>query len=121
MILTMATPSEPTQNNRDLLSRYEEILRQSRRMMEAARDGDWELLIELEHVRAALNKVLMEQEQSHSRSLADQSAKAELIRNILASDAETRLLIEPRQQELKTTFGSIDTERKLQKAYDMTW
>jgi len=70
------------------------------------------LLIELEQVRATISKALLDHARSSSNFLADQPEKAELIRNILACDAETRLLIVPRQQELKATFGSIDTEKK---------
>lgn len=121
MTSALATPVEPSVNCLDLLSRYEELWRQSRRMNEAARQGDWELLVELEPVRAAINNALMHLGQSRDCSPANQSAIAELIRNILASDEETRQLIAPRQQELKATFGSIDTERRLQKAYDMAW
>lgn len=117
----MGTPVEPAPNSIDSLSKYREIWRQSLRMHEAAREGDWDSLIELEQVRAALATQLMDTEQNRNLSPADQSAKAELIRSILASDGETRLLIIPRQQELKTTFGSIDTEKKLQKAYAMNW
>jgi len=115
----MATPVEPVVDSLDLLARYEALWRQSRRMQEAAREGDWELLIELEQGRAAINKTLMDQQQSNDGPVADQPAVAELIRNILASDVETRLLVVPRQHELKSTFDSIDTEKKLQKAYDM--
>ena len=110
---------EPVLSNPDLLARYEEIWRHSRRMQEAAREGDWDLLIDLEQSRAAINDALMHEEQSSNGSVANQSAKAELIRNILASDIETRLLVVPRQHELKSTFDSIDTEKKLLKAYDL--
>jgi len=113
----MAMAVEPVFNSPDLLARYQELWRQSRRMQEAAREGDWDLLIELEQGRAAINDALMQQ---HLKgSAADRSAIAELIRNILASDSETKLLVVPRQHELKSTFHSIDTEKKLLKAYDM--
>lgn len=112
---------EPAANGLDSLSQYAEIWRQSRQMMDAAREGDWDLLIELEQARARLSKALLDQARSSSNFLADQPEKAGLIRNILACDAETKLLIVPRQQELKATFGSIDTEKKLQRAYDMAW
>jgi len=115
----MALPVEPVLDNPDLLARYAQIWRQSRRMQAAAREGDWELLIELEQGRAALNSALMRDERSGNGSAADRSAKAELIRNILASDVETRLLVVPRQYELQSTFDSIDTEKRLHKAYDM--
>lgn len=115
----MAAPVETVPDKLDLLAHYEAIWRQSRRMQEAAREGDWDLLIELEHDRAAINKALTDQAQSNDASVADQPAMAELIRNILASDMETRLLVVPRQHELQSTFDSIDTEKKLQKAYDM--
>ena len=108
---------EAARNNSDLLAPYQELWRQSLRMQEAAREGDWDLLIELEQGRAAINGTLMQQQVKGS--MADQAAIAELIRDILASDSVTRLLVVPRQHELKSTFHSIDTEKKLLKAYDM--
>ena len=109
---------EPARNSPDLLARYQALWQQSLRMQEAAREGDWDLLIELEQERAAINDALMRQ---HLKgSVTDQSAIAELIRDILASDSETKLLVVPRQHELKSTFHSIDTEKKLLKAYDLS-
>ncbi|MFA6440910.1 MAG: flagellar protein FliT [Sterolibacterium sp.] len=117
----MAPPVEAAMNNTELLSQYEEIWRQSCRMNEAARQDDWDLLVDLELNRAKISKTLMPRARKCAFSQADQARLAELIRNILACDEETRLLIIPRQQELKAAVGSIDTEKKLQKAYAMTW
>jgi hypothetical protein len=108
---------EPARNNPNLLARYQELWRQSRRMQEAARESDWDLLIELEQERATINDGLMQQPVQCSS--ADQAEIGRLIHEILASDSETRLLVVPRQHELQSTFHSIDTEKKLLKAYDM--
>lgn len=110
----------PAANDLDLLAGYGEILSLSRRMHEAAQNGDWDSLIELEQVRAESSSALLVREQYNKRA-GSQSAKADLIRSILASDEETRRLVVPRQQELRSTFASIDTERKLQKAYAIAW
>ena len=117
MSSAIETPADPSVNGADLLSRYEAILRLSLRMQEAAREGDWDILIELEQDRAAL----LNQHHAHNESPADKSARAGLIQRILASDAETGLLVGPRQDELKMTFDSIETEKKLQKAYETIW
>lgn len=116
--MTLAIAVEQALNGPDLLARYQELWRQSRSMQEAAREGDWDLLIELEQGRAAINDALMQKRVQGSA--ADQAAIADLIRAILVSDGETRMLVVPRQHELKSTFHSIDTEKKLLKAYDMS-
>jgi len=86
-------------------------------MLEAARQGDWDRLIALEHDRASLNAVLQEQEKLCTWLAADRFKKGELIRAILANDAETILLVEPRREELHDIFSSLYSEKKLQKAY----
>ena len=121
MTLVTATPVGPNPNSLDLLSQYREFWRQSRRMQDAAGNGEWDLLVALELDRAAINQSLFPQVENCSFSPQDQALLAEMIRDILASDAQTKSLVVPRQQELKETFGSIDTEKKLQKAYAVTW
>lgn len=115
----MTTPVERAANNLDAMPKYEDILRQSRQMVNAAREGDWDMLIALEQLRAATSKALMDRARSHGNLPAGHPGNAALISDILACDEETRRLIEPRQRELKTTFSSMDTEKKLHKAYDM--
>ena len=117
MNLDSATSVDPALHSLDVLSQYEQIWRQSRRMKEAAGEGDWDSLIDLERARAAISKTLIPQARRCSLSPEDQAILAGMIRNILASDEDTKSLIAPRQQELKTTFGIIDTEKKLLKAY----
>lgn len=108
-------------NGTEVLSRYEEIWRQSCRMNEAARRDDWDLLVDLELDRARISQPLTSKVSKRAFSQEDQTRLAELIRNILACDEDTRLLVTQRQRELKAAVGSVDTERKLQKAYATNW
>lgn len=103
----------------ELLIQYEAIRNHSLLMLEAARQGDWDRLIELERDRSQLNVLLQAQEPRSIWPEADQLRNGELIRSILANDAETRKLVEPRWQELQNIFGSLYVEKKLLMAYAM--
>lgn len=102
-----------------LLIQYQAIRNHSLLMLESARQGDWDRLIELERNRAELHALLQAQEPRSTWPETDQLRKGELIRSILANDAETRKLVEPRWQELQNIFGSLYVEKKLLMAYAM--
>lgn len=100
-----------------LLGCYEELRRQAQQMLESARQGDWNGLIELERKRGRLLEDLASGEQGGSQEPEVQEKKAVLIRQILEIDGETRELAEAWLKELQEILGSVDTEQKLQKAY----
>jgi len=102
----------------DLLLQYAALLQQSQQLLDAARKGDWDRVVELEPVYAATSQTLQEQERECKWTEAAQLTKRELIRAILAADQETRQLVEPRRLELSQIIGSLGTEMKLQKAYE---
>lgn len=102
---------------KELLDRYEALCLLSAQMRDAARRAEWDTLIELELSRGPFLEVLQETdllswppEQAHK--------KVELIKVTLDNDAETRAFAQARLQDLRATIGSIDTEKKLNKAYE---
>ena len=104
----------------ELLGLYESLAHQSQQMLEVARLGDWDRLIELEHSHAAASQALMELERECRWSQADQSRKGALIRRILETDEETQRLVGPRRHELQAMITYLASAKKLQNAYAAT-
>ena len=78
------------------LSHYEVLADASLAMLEAARVGDWLKVADIEGLCVQL-VVQLKASKAHRRlSRAERQRKRELIRRILAQDAEIRDLLEPR-------------------------
>lgn len=101
------------------LAAYESILALARQMLEAARCGDWDSLVELEKNRGKFVEDLMALETESVWGQKEQTQKRELIQDILAVDEESNALAESRMDELQGMLGSVAAERKLLKAYEM--
>ena len=98
----------------DTLQTYEALERISHQMVSAARNSEWDLLVNLERDCRTLVDALSRQptnEQIHVR-------RQEIIRRILADDAEIRDLTEPWMAQSKQFLTSLKLERKLAQAYD---
>ncbi len=101
----------------DALVHYEAVAAASRDMLEAARSQDWEGLAEAERRCAAVIEVLKASD-AEARLDGDQrQQKAEIIRRVLADDAEIRRLVDPRMRELERLLGTAGTRRRLDDTY----
>ena len=87
-------------------------------MLNAARNGDWDALIEGELKRSALVERIRVQNEPPLMNAVEQQKAGEIIRNILAADSEIKTLTEAWKGELKEILGSIGIEKKLSKAYE---
>ncbi len=105
--------------NAELIETYESILAVTALMLGAARADEWDRLIALqqdcrklvEGLAAACNgKVIVLEPEVRRR-------KVEIIRTVLAHDAEIRNLTEPWMQRLQYLLTSVGHERKLNAAY----
>ena len=105
-------------NSAELLKQYDAIWRLTQKMLEAARQEEWDQLIELEQTRAAHIDAMMKQENEGQWAREEQFQKGELIRRILAADEEIKNLSVTRMGELQELLGSIGTEKKLSKIYE---
>lgn len=105
------------QDERQNCAVFERIAMLTADMYAAARNVDWDRLIELESMCKS------EFEAAHSdQPLPPHSAefvrrKSALLRQILADDAKIRSLIEPRLDELAVWLGSAGNTRQLHDAY----
>lgn len=90
---------------------YEVIWSVTQEMLEAARSGEWDDLVNLEKKRADQVAQLM-----GNQHKVDAHAK-EVIQKILASDDEIKKLTESWLGNLQDTLASTKTEKKLLQAY----
>ena len=105
-------------NGNHILAIYEDISRTTRRMLAAARGDDWDALVALETDCSAMFARLFETEDGALRDTEFQRRKGELIRGVLADDAQIRLLVEPWLAQLTTMIGSTRQQSRLNEAYE---
>ncbi|HYD79828.1 MAG TPA: flagellar protein FliT [Paucimonas sp.] len=101
----------------ELLRHYEAMLLASQQMLDAARSGDWDRLVELERIRSDIEKHLMTEERP-DWSGKDAARKSELIQAILGSDDETRMLTAHGMDEMRKFLADINTGKKMKQAYE---
>ena len=101
-----------------LLNYYEAMLVFTREMLNAARTGDWDSLVDMEAKRGAVEQILAH---SDSESWTGNGArkKAEILQAILVANQETRDLAAERRSTLQGMIGSVGTEKKLNSAYNL--
>ena len=101
------------------LGLYRQIADLSEQMVAAARENDWDTLVELERSVAALRDQLqrMGDEILDSDSTAD---KRRLIQKILADDAEVRRHTEPWVEHVRRFLGAGAKQRRVESAYGLS-
>ncbi|MDP1604820.1 MAG: flagellar protein FliT [Legionella sp.] len=101
----------------EIIQTYEAILAVTREMLEAAHQGNWELLAAREHACRELVEKLMSVRADGQLGPEARRRKVEIIRKVLADDAEIRNLTEPWLARLQHLLTSTGQERKLYSAY----
>lgn len=96
---------------------YERIARLTAAMLEAARSSQWEALLELETKCKAAFAELVNAEPVLTATPEAARRKAELIRQVLADDAEIRNLVDPWMAELGQWLGVNNRSHRLRDAY----
>jgi len=96
---------------------YEEMSLLSSRMVDAARAGAWDSLIELERGVSGLRKTLMATPEDGDTPATDLGRKRSLIQRILEDDAEIRRHTEPWMEHVRQFLGDGVRRRDVQKAY----
>jgi flagellar protein FliT len=96
---------------------YEEMSQLSSRMVDAARAGEWDSLIELEHDVTGLRNTLMAIPDDGNSPAGDIARKRSLIQRILDDDAEVRRHTEPWMEHVRQFLGDGLRRRDVEKAY----
>lgn len=100
-----------------ILQYYEAVALLSGQMLQAARQEQWDELVELEQKRVSVLSEL--RADAAKEAIPDEVAArvSELIKAILVADSETSLLALAWRGELQELLASMGTERKLFQAY----
>jgi flagellar protein FliT len=100
-----------------MIATYEAILAITGQMLEAARNDDWDRLVALEKDCKRLVGELIAGNNGQPLGSQFQQRKAEIIRKVLADDAEIRTMTEPWMAQLQNILGSAGRAQKLGQAY----
>ena len=105
-------------NSQQIIAAYEAILALTGQMLEAARRSDWDSLVALE--QDCKNRVEQLMAENGGQPLSNQfrQRKVEIIRKVLADDAEIRNITEPWMAHLQNILGSTTREQRLRQVYD---
>lgn len=101
-------------NSSEIIAIYESILTITGRMLKAAQSDDWERLISLEQECRGLTKKLMMSNENKALSSKLRQRKQEIIQQILADDAEIRILTQPWMAQLQNILSNPVYKRCLQ-------
>lgn len=99
------------------LALYESMRTLSAQMVEAAAISDWDRLVVLEQDCAGLARQLEADGEPIPLSEAERARKRDLIRRILADDAEVRRHTEPWMEQVKQFLGGGARERTVRRVY----
>ena len=105
-------------NGADIIQVYEDILVQTAQMLDAARAGDWEKLMERERECRQRIESLMHAQSDAALEPPCQQRKIEILRKVLSDDAQIRALVEPRMTQLQELIAGSRQQQKLMAAYD---
>ncbi len=100
-----------------ILDCYDNISATSTRMLAAARSGEWGMLVEAEGECAAIVDRLRVLGDSAPLSEAAGQRKHQVIRKVLAEDAEIRKLTQPWLENLESLLRGQVSQRKLRDLY----
>jgi flagellar protein FliT len=104
-------------DNQEIISLYEGVAEITDQMLLAARNGDWDSLVNLEKICAGHITTLSARDKIAPLSETARQKKIGIIKKILADDHQIRVITEPRLTELSALISNSGTERKLQQAY----
>lgn len=105
-------------NAQELITAYEKILEITEAMLAAARSGDWERLTSLEKTcRIEIDRLVALGEDGPRLPEPLRQRKAQIVRRVLAGDAEIRRFAEPWMNQLAQMIGHIRNERRLSRSY----
>ena len=100
-----------------VLSCYDQIVEASSQMLSAARISDWDGLVEAEMVCANLISKVGTLSKRAVISESGNFYRMNVIRRVLAHDAEIRTLVEPRLLKLEGFLHGRDSSKRLHSAY----
>ncbi|MES1983086.1 MAG: flagellar protein FliT [Pseudomonadota bacterium] len=100
-----------------VIENYEFLSSITGQMRDAAMQGQWDQLVELEKQCSQRVEIMKAEDTATVLNESGRLEKVALIRKILADDAEIRRQTEPWMDRLQQLMHSTGQERRLQQAY----
>lgn len=94
---------------------WEQALEATERMLDAARRGDWDGLVELERDRAKIVARLQASVESQTPTVRERQRA--IIQAMLAREEEIRVLSQDWMRELREILSSVNNSQRLGKTY----
>jgi flagellar protein FliT len=104
-------------NAQEMLKMYENVANITDQMLQAALDGNWELLVRLEADCTAQASLINNNREQVPLANTERLEKIRIIKKILSDDRQIRDLVEPRMNFLSDLMRSSRTHRQVSKAY----
>ncbi|RCS58224.1 flagellar protein FliT [Parvibium lacunae] len=101
----------------NVIDYYEQIASKSGEMLLAAKAGDWDMLCQKENESANLIEQLRALGEQPVLNDTDRKRRLQLLKKILADDAQIRELTEPWVKQLQSMLHSSQNSRRLGAAY----
>lgn len=101
----------------NLLHCYESIAEASAQMLAAARAADWDALVAAERECAQRVERLRREVAPASLGRAGDRRRHDIIRTVLAHDAEIRALTQPWMTKLEQLLHGVSAGRRVEQAY----
>jgi len=99
------------------IAQYEAVAAASAEMLEAAQRQDWDALVSAERRCAGIITLLKAGGGETTLDERARERRAEIIRRVLADDAEIRRLLDPRMRELERLLTGAATRHRVNNAY----
>jgi flagellar protein FliT len=101
----------------DIISRYEAFVDLSGQVLTAARQADWDLVLDLDRKRNSLLSEIKAADAGVPPNPEHQIQKKRLVEQYLTLEAETRSLVEAWMADLRSAMHSNSQEQRLLKHY----
>ncbi len=109
--------SQALQREQQIVERYRRMADASRRMLDVARVDDWDRVCTVEKECATLVAELSAMGDLAPTDPSLRQQKVDLLRRVLADDAELRLLSQPWLRKLDAVLRSPQTAARLDRTY----
>lgn len=100
-----------------VVANYETLAALTLRMREAATSGEWDTLVNIERERSELLAATKPLDAQIKLDPASSQRKDQLLKTILAQDAETQVLVKSWMDQFQMTMQSATQEMRLLKKY----
>jgi flagellar protein FliT len=100
-----------------VIASYEKLSTLSGQMQDAAKRGDWDALVAIEHQRSELISAMKPLDAATTLDEATRQRKRALIESVLAQDGEIRSLVEKWMGEHELSMQSNRQELRLLREY----